>query len=526
MPGSFVKELNDRSIHKLTIVAPGFRFFPGTPRMIWILLFGLITYFFIAQWVSGITRTPVWLLWLVAMMPVFLLVGWAAVFPGRTLPTAIAVLLFVGFLVLYLYLIYRGRVTLRSFGESQSESASQTPRSALRESEPTRDIQPDLSALRPINTAEESTLQTCFPWNVFYLRHIEYRPQSVTCRGQLRTTPEQAHRIVTENIAAQFGDRFYVVLHEGQDHPFFELVIYPAATLDGKSSMIRPAIASGLAILTLITTTWAGLQTVGRVPTIPAILEDGLPYAIWIMVFFALRGFGHYFTARKYHIATTLPYFIPFIPLPFLPLGTIGAFTQLKSPIPDRKALFDIGLVGSFLGLCLCIPLLAWGLTQSSVVPLPDNVGLFRFQALDPKFSIVLAAFAKLAIGKELIVDTGIKLHPTAIAGWVGLVFTAFNLMPIGQLDGGRMVHAVFGRRIGARIGRAARFLLLGFAIVHPHLLLWAVVLLLLSAIDEPALNDVTEVDSFRDIVGLMALTILILIVMPVPRILTTALGI
>lgn len=491
--------------------------------MIWILLLGLITYFFIAQWVSGITRTPVWLLWIVAMMPVFLLVGWAVVFPGRTLRTSIAVLLFVGFLVLYLYLIYRGRITVRSPGESQSESTPEPPRSSS-----PRDIQADLSALRPINTDEEATLQTCFPWNVFYLREIEYRPQSVTCRGQLRTTPEQAHQTVRENIEAQFGDRFHVVLHDGPDHPFFELVINPLATLEGKSpkALSRPEIAVGLAILTLITTTWAGLQTVGRVPTIAAILEDGLPYAGWIMVFFALRGFGHYFTARKYGIAATLPYFIPIIPLPFLPLGTIGAFTQLRSPIPHRKALFDIGLVGSFLGLCLCIPLLAWGLTQSSTVPLPDNVGLFQFQALDPKFSIVLALFAKLAIGKDLIVDAGIKLHPTAIAGWVGLVFTAFNLMPIGQLDGGRMVHAVFGRRIGARIGRAARFLLLGFAIVYPHLLLWAVLLLLLSAIDEPALNDVTEVDSFRDIVGLMALTILILIVMPAPRILTTALGI
>jgi hypothetical protein len=83
----------------------------------------------------------------------------------------------------------------------------------------------------------------------------------------------------------------------------------------------------------------------------------------------------------------------------------------------------------------------------------------------------------------------------------------------------------VFGQRAGARIGRIARFLLLGFAFVHPHLLLWAILLLLLPVTDEPALNDVTPVDSFRDMVGLLALAILILLVMPAPRFLTAAMG-
>ncbi len=485
--------------------------------MIWLLLLGLITYLFITQWVASLTRTPVWLLWLVAMLPVFVMVAWAIVFRGQTMPTQYTLVLFAGCLVLYLYLVQRGRIT-----RATMDTAPTAPES-VSELQP-----PNVASLRPLNQAEEKSLQTCFPWSVFYLKHLEYHPQGVVCRGQLRTSPEVAYQTVRENVEAQFGDRFHLIFQEYYPgEPFFELVINPAVTVEGKNArvLIRPGFAIALLLLTLFTTTWAGLQVVGRVPTIAALLENGFPYAIPILIFFAARSFGQFITARKYQIAITLPYFVPIIPLPFFPLGTIGAFTQLRSPIPHRKALFDIGLVGAFLGLSVSVPLLAWGLVQSDVVALPSRGGLFQFQGLDPRFSIVLAIFGKLAIGRELTPDAAIRLHPMAIAGWVGLLFTAFNLMPIGQLDGGRMIHAVFGRRIGARIGRISRFLLLGFAIVYPHLLLWAVLLLLLPALNEPTLNDVIEVDSFRDIVGLMALVILLLLVLPAPRFLTTALG-
>lgn len=486
--------------------------------MIWLLLLGLLTYLFITQWVASLTRTPVWLLWLVAMLPVFVMVMWAIAFRGQTMPTQYTIVLFAGCLVLYLYLIQRGRIT-----RSTMDTAPPSP-------EPVPELQPpNLASLRPLNQAEETNLQSCFPWSVFYLRHLEYHPQGVVCRGQLRTSPEVAYETVRQNVEAQFGDRFHVIFQEFYPgEPFFELLINAAATVEGKNQrvLIRPGFAIVLALLTLFTTTWAGLQIVGRVPTIAALLENGFPYSMPILIFFAARSFGQLITARKYQIAITLPYFVPIIPLPFFPLGTIGAFTQLKSPIPHRKALFEIGLVGAFLGLSISIPLLAWGLVQSEAVALPSQSGLFYFQGLDPRFSIVLAIFGKLAIGRELTPEMAIRLHPTAIAGWVGVLFTAFNLMPVGQLDGGRMIHAMFGRRIGARIGRISRFLLLGFAIVYPHLLLWAVLLLLLPALNEPTLNDVVEIDSIYDIVGLMALVFLILLVLPVPKFLTTVLGV
>jgi membrane-associated protease RseP (regulator of RpoE activity) len=494
--------------------------------MIWLLLLGLITYF-IVQRVTGITRTPVWVLWLVAMTPAFSITAWALAFgTQRRMPLELVILLFVGCLALYLYLIQKGRIAPTSAIESPNSSQSSTPETTIEQPA-------EQSIPRPINKAEESSLQSCFPWSVYYLQNLEYRPQAVICRGQLRTTPEVAYQTIRENIEGKFGDRFFVVFQEGLDNkPFFALVPNPQASAEGRQtarSLARPGIAFGLAVMTLITTTLAGLEIAGKdLNTDFSVLPEGLPYALALMGFFLVRAFGHYWTTRRYKIAATLPYFIPVIPLPLLPVGTVGAFIQIRSPIPNRKALFDVGVVGALAGLAIAIPLLIWGLTQSTVVDLPQKppVGLLSFEALNPTFSLVLALFSKLALGSALVADKAIRLHPVAIAGWIGLLFSAFNLMPVGQLDGGRMIHAMFGQRTGTAIGQLSRFLLLILSFAQQHLLLWAILLLLLPATDEPALNDVTELDNGRDLVGLLTLTLLVLIVLPAPKVVLAWLGI
>ncbi|MCY7322205.1 MAG: site-2 protease family protein, partial [Phormidesmis sp. CAN_BIN36] len=283
-----------------------------------------------------------------------------------------------------------------------------------------------------------------------------------------------------------------------------------------------PGVALGLAAMTLLTTTLAGLEIAGKQPMLePSVLVQGLPYALATMGFFATRSLGSYWTARRYHVAATLPYFIPVIPLPLLPLGTVGSFIQIRSPIPHRKALFDQGVVGALAGIAIAIPLLFWGLDHSSVVALSSKpgVGLLSFEALNPKYSLVLAVLGKLALGSQLVAQKAIDLHPIAVAGWIGLLFSAFNLMPVGQLDGGRMVHAMFGQRTGAAIGQISRLLLLVLAFAQQHLLLWAILLLLLPATDEPALNDVTELNNARDVIGLLTLALVLLIILPAPKV-------
>jgi membrane-associated protease RseP (regulator of RpoE activity) len=487
--------------------------------MIWLLLLGLIIYLLV-QRLTGITRTRIWLLWLVAMLPAFVLVVWAIANGGRPLPTSLAIGLFAGCLVLYLLLIQRGRIPPKTATDPTSTDDAV---------EPPPEIQPpEMPALRPLTKAEENELPKCFPWSAFYLQNIEYRPQAVVCRGQLRSQPDVAYQTVRDNVEQMFGDRFYVGLQESAGRkPFFVLSPNPHSSAEGKPplQLRRPRIAIVLAIITLFTTTLAGLEIGGRILSNPLIFLDGLPYTAAMLGFFAMRALGHYLTAQKYKIAVTLPFFIPVIPLSLFPLGSLGAFSQIRSPIPDRRALFDVGAIGPMLGLCICIPVLAWGLTLSSVVGVSNTNGVFDYGTLDPRFSIVLAVFSKLALGQIVTSLTALKLHPIAAAGWFGLIFTAFNLMPIGQLDGGRIVHAMYGQRTGTLIGQCSKLLLVGFAIAHPYLRPWALLMLLLPAADEPALNDVTEVDRGRDALGLGMLILLLLVVLPVPKMLAKGLG-
>jgi membrane-associated protease RseP (regulator of RpoE activity) len=146
--------------------------------------------------------------------------------------------------------------------------------------------------------------------------------------------------------------------------------------------------------------------------------------------------------------------------------------------------------------------------------------------ALNPKYSILLALLSKLALGSELTVKSAIDLHPVAVAGFLGLIVTALNLMPVGQLDGGHIVHAMFGQRTAVIIGQVARLSLLILSLLREEFLLWAIILLFIPLTDEPALNDVTELDNKRDFMGLMSMVLLLLIVLPLPQFLANLLQI
>ncbi|MDX2241295.1 MAG: site-2 protease family protein [Leptolyngbyaceae cyanobacterium bins.302] len=494
-----------------------------------LFLLGLTTYF-IVQRVSSVTRTPTWLLWIVAMMPAFIWSGWAVANEGRrTAPPAYLVIVpLVVCLVLYWFLIQWGRIPSPNATSKDEQDPQSSP-----QPEPASEI----SAPKPIDKSEERDLQTCFPWSIYYLQDIEYRPQAVICRGQLRSKPEVAYQTIRENVEEHFGDRFLVVFQEGANgKPFFALVANPyAKQAPGQAhqtSASRPVLALTLLAITFFTTCFAWLQIAGKLGSNSPlqfsleVLIQGLPYALSLMLILGCHELAHYLTARRYKIRATLPYFIPVLPLPWFPFGTFGAFIQLRSPIPNRKALFDVGFSGPIVGFVIAVPLLIWGLAHSEVVPMPQNPELFNFQAFDPKFSLLLTLLSKLMLGSVLTAETAIKMHPVAVASCLGLVVTAFNLMPVGQLDGGHIVHAMLGQRAGAMVGQIARLLLLLLSFAQRYLMLWAIILFLIPANDEPALNDVTELDNRRDLWGVAALAILLLIILPAPAPLTKLLNI
>jgi membrane-associated protease RseP (regulator of RpoE activity) len=485
---------------------------------IWLLLglLGSITYVLLQRSVAKITRTPIWLIWLVMMTPPIIWgVWWTINGQDQPMPPLLMIAPFVLCPIIYWWLIQLGRI-------SPPKPSTPTESISNLENEDTN-LQNSPTKVRPITADEEKELRDCFPWGIYYLQHIDYRPQAILCRGKLRVIPEDAYKTIKKNIENVFGDRFIILFQESlQGQPFFALVSNPwsksQATSEETEKITRPLFALGLLLITLFTTTVIGAELSGvtaeQLQADSRLLLQGLPYSLGMIAILGVHEFSHYFAARYYKIRATLPYFIP---IPFF-LGTFGAFISMKSPVPNRKALFDVGVAGPIGGFLMTIPLLLWGINMSEVVPINvQNSSLLNFEALDPRFSCLMAIFSKIALGSQLGIGQAIHLHPLAVAGYVGLIITALNLMPVGQLDGGHVVHAMFGQKTAIIMGQLTRLFMFILAIIKPDFLLWAIILLLMPVMDQPALNDVTELDNKRDFLGLLSLALLIAILLPLP---------
>jgi len=202
-----------------------------------------------------------------------------------------------------------------------------------------------------------------------------------------------------------------------------------------------------LFLLTALTTTWAGashyanfLSELGaREVELTALQSyaNGLWYSLSILAILGAHEFGHYFACRYYRVDATLPFFIPF---PIALTGTLGAVIRIRSTIPGKRALFDIGIAGPIAGFVVAVPVLLAGMTLSNVVAVPEG-----FQGLELGEPLLFQAAAWLVVGAPPD-GASVNMHPMVFAAWFGLLATALNLFPIGQLDGGHISYAVFGR--------------------------------------------------------------------------------
>ncbi|WP_422662028.1 site-2 protease family protein [Pannus brasiliensis] len=512
---------------------------------IWLIgigILGAFTYVIVKNSVSKITKTPIWLLWLVLMSPPLIVTGWIIIHEGKVpMPLPVFIGLCVLSLMLYWWIVRLGRVPPTEKEVNAVEKVPNTPDLALE----ALDTAAKNPITRPITPEEEKSLRDCFPWGVYYLQNIDYRPQAILCRGKLRSVPDEAYKIVKGNVERVFSDRFLVLFQESfQGQPFFALIANPwakNAESPVEEKLSRPGISVILLLLTLFTTTIVGMEFSGVTTeqvettlelfgdgfTLPALdanlalIARGLPYSLALLVILGVHEMSHYLAALQYKIRATLPYFIP---VPFF-LGTFGAFIQMRSPTPHRKALFDVAVAGPLGGFLIAVPLLLWGLSLSEVVPIDAQSGLLDFETLNPRFSFLLSILAKIALGSRLVVGQAIDLHPLAVAGYVGIIVTALNLMPVGQLDGGHIVHAIYGTKTAIVVGQLTRLLMFILAFVQPDFLLWAIILLLMPAADQPALDDVTELDNKRDALGLVSLALLLLILLPLPGAVATWFG-
>ena len=169
------------------------------------------------------------------------------------------------------------------------------------------------------------------------------------------------------------------------------------------------------------------------------ILAHGLVFSAAVLGILGAHEMGHYLACRYYDVDATLPFFLPF---PLLSIsGTLGAVIKIREPFPNRRALFDIAVAGPIAGFVVLVPLLVYAMSQSQILPgpLPDR-GMFFGEPL------LFRAVAWLRFGRTTE-DVLVNLHPIGFAAWFGMLATAWNLLPFGQLDGGHLAYATLGRR-------------------------------------------------------------------------------
>lgn len=241
----------------------------------------------------------------------------------------------------------------------------------------------------------------------------------------------------------------------------------------------------------------------------PSLLLIGLPFTVAFLAILGTHEFGHYFAAKYHKSAVTLPYFIPFPTL----WGTLGAVIQLRSPTRSRRELLDVGAAGPLAGLVVAVPLLVYGLMHSELRPLPTE-GSYILEG----GSLLYVGLKYLVFGRMLPGGgEDVFLHPVAWAGWSGLFVTAINLFPVGQLDGGHVLYALFGEKT-RYIGRVIIAVMVVLGFFWSGWFFWALVTtILIGTGHPPPLNDITPLGKKRRLVGWLIIVAFVLVFIPIP---------
>ncbi len=261
--------------------------------------------------------------------------------------------------------------------------------------------------------------------------------------------------------------------------------------------------------VTLVTTTMAGALNHGVPPDrLSRDWSEGLPFSLTLMAILAAHEMGHYALARWHGVRVTLPFFLP--GPPFL-TGTFGAFIRMRSQPGSRRELFDVGAAGPWAGLFVTLPAVLCGLVLSELKPIPPTYGGINFGDSLLFKGVAWMVFGPIPYGYDIV------LHPVALAGWFGLFVTVLNLLPVGQLDGGHVVYAMFG---GRHRWIARTFLVITVVVGFfgwPGWFLWAVLMLFVGLDHPPTTDRVTELDPLRRLFGWLTIAVFFLIFIPVP---------
>lgn len=385
--------------------------------------------------------------------------------------------------------------------QTEIEQVSPTPNSNE------LDEQKAVIEVSPIPDEDLTALKAIFGIDTFFATETIPYQDGAIFKGNLRSEPDIAYSKMSQKLDRAFDDKYRLFLVESpEERPV--VVILPK-TNDPQTTTLAQ---KNLALVLLIGTILTSLEAASLLQGFDLFNDfsrygEVIPLSLGLWSILIAHEIGHRVIANRYHIRLSIPFF-----LPSWQIGSFGAITRFESLLPNRTALFDISFAGPAVAGVVSLLLLVSGLTLShpgSMFQLPTEF----FRA-----SILVGTLAKVILGSALekaVVD----IHPLVIIGWLGLVITALNLLPAGKLDGGRIVHAIYGRKT-ARRATLATLIILGivslFNPANPIPLYWSVLILFLQRdLERPVQNELTEPDDSRAAWALLALFLMLATLIP-----------
>lgn len=396
--------------------------------------------------------------------------------------------------------------------ESPTQPAPAPAGDAAPEPEGTDEDEPDA----PVIPLEDlAILEGIFGVDTFFRTETVPYDQGAIFRGNLRGDPEASIERLSSLAQERLGDAYRLfLLRDPKDKPV--VVALPKSADLQPLSPARKAFAIVLGVATFLTCLEASGILLGfDLLTTSEKWPAALPYALGTVAVLAAHEAGHWVVAQQRGAKISWPFF-----LPTWNIGSFGALTRIESILPNRSVLFDIAFAGPAAGGLLSFAMLFLGLVLShpgSRFQLP--VEFFRGSAL-------VGALAKVVLGSALL-EPIVDIHPLTIVGWLGLVITALNLLPAGQLDGGRIVQSIYGRKIAGRATVITLIILVLASLANPLALYWAALILLLQRnLERPTRNELEEPDDARAALGLLALFLTLATLLPLTPTLAGKLGI
>ncbi|MBD2461116.1 site-2 protease family protein [Oscillatoria sp. FACHB-1407] len=379
---------------------------------------------------------------------------------------------------------------------------------------------------KPVETALEADvlsipaddlklIQGIFGVDTFFATEtIPYREGAIF-KGNLRGEVDASYQRLANNLAARVGDRYRLFLVAGpDDRP--TVIVLPRSNDPQPTTVLQGLLALVLFLTTIAASVAsAGLMLGFDISQQPDRFREALPISIGILSILAAHELGHRLLARRHHVRLSPPFFIP-----TWEIASFGAITRFESLLPNRNVLFDVAFAGPAAGGVVSVVLLITGLLLS------QSSSLFQVQSNVFQGSIFVGALARIILG-DTLQQPLVGVHPLVLVGWLGLVLTAINLLPTGQLDGGRIVQAIYGRKVAGRTTIITLIVLGLAALVNVLALYWAIVILFLQRdLERPPLNELSEPDDARAALGLLALFLMAAILLPLAPNLAGRLGI